>query len=297
MRVAVIGEPGGWHVRRVGERLARRGHEPVVVRWAELGAAVETGGERFLPAALEAAAVALVRGMPGGVMDGDRLERVIARMDMLARLAARGVPVVNHPRALEAAIDKYLAAARLAAAGLPVPRCRIAQGPEAAVAAWHQLGGDCVLKPLFGSRGRGLARVRDPRDLGPVETGAAEPERVYLLQEFVDHGGWDARILTVGDRVFAMRRRAAAGDWRTNVSRGGAAEPFAPPTAWVDVALAAARCLETEVAGVDIAPAADGGPLVLEVNGVPGWRGLEAATGADVTGAVVDYALSKARSR
>lgn len=294
MRVAVIGEPAGWHVGRVVERLARRGHQPAVVSWNDLQAAVGVEGERFHPPALHAAAAVLVRGMPGGHAAGDRLERVVVRMDILARLAAQGVPVVNHPRALEAAIDKYLAAARLAAAGLPVPRCRVAQGVAAARAAWHDLGGDCVLKPIFGSRGRGLVRIRDPGDLDRADAATAGTERVYLLQEFVPHDGWDVRILTVGDRVFAMRRHAAAGDWRTNVSLGGVAEPFAPPPAWVDLALAAARCLETEVAGVDLLPDTSGDPLVLEVNGVPGWRGLEAATGLDATGAVVEYLLARA---
>ena len=291
MRVAVLGEPAGWHVGRLVQRLSGMGHATAVVRWHDLGAAVEPGGERFAPPALDAADAVLVRGMPGGMLAGDRLEPVVLRMDVLARLAARGTAVINSPRGLEAAIDKYLAAARLAAAGVPVPRCRAVQGTAAAAQAWHELGGDCVLKPIFGSRGRGIVRVGDPAELAGIDAAA---ERVFLLQEFVPHGGWDVRILTVADRVFAMRRRAAGGDWRTNVALGGTAEPFDPPRAWIDLAMRAARCLETDVAGIDILPASDGRVLVLEVTGVPGWRALEAATGQDVTGAVADHVVAAA---
>ena len=293
MRVAVVGEPAGWHVGRLTKRLAEMGHATTVIRWRDLGAAVELVGERFYPAALDGADAVVVRGMPGAAATPDRLEGVVFRMDALARLAARGTPVVNSPRALEAAIDKYLSAARLAAAALPVPRCRVAQGLEAADQAREDLGGDCALKPIFGSRGRGIVRVRSRADL-VAATPDAGADHLFLLQEFVPHLGWDVRVLVVGTRVFSMRRHAAPGHWRTNVSLGGRPEPFVPPADWVDLAIRAACCLETEVAGIDLLPAADGRVLVLEVNGVPGWRALEASTGHDVTGAVAEYLIQTA---
>ena len=296
MRVAVVGEPAGWHVGRLARRLAEMGHRTTVIRWRDLGASVGLDAERFYPAELDEADAVVVRGMPGAATADDRLEGVVFRMDALARLAARGTAVINAPRALEAAIDKYLSAARLAAAGLPVPRCRVAQGIEAADEARQELGGDCALKPIFGSQGRGIVRVRSRAELLAATPDPAA-DRLYLLQEFVPHPGWDVRVLVVGTDVFAMRRLAAPGDWRTNVARGGKPEPFAPPADWVDLAIRAARCLETEVAGVDLLPAADGRILVLEVNGVPGWRALEASTGHDVTGAVANFVQTAAKSR
>ena len=296
MRVAVVGEPAGWHVGRLTAQLAAMGHRAAAVRWREIGAAAGSGPERFSPAALDAADAVVVRGMPGAAGSDDRLERVIFRMNALARLAARGTPVINAPRALEAAIDKYLSAARLAASGLPVPRCRVAQGIEAADQARAELGGDCAVKPIFGSRGRGIFRVRSREQVAAIDPAPAA-DRLYLLQEFVPHDGWDVRVLLVGQRVFSMRRRAKPGDWRTNVALGGTPEPFAPPADWVELAIRAARCLETDVAGVDLLPTADGRVLVLEVNGVPGWRALEATTGDDVTGAVADYIVERAAKR
>jgi ribosomal protein S6--L-glutamate ligase len=299
LRVAVIGEPTGWHVGRLLAALAARGHRGTAIRWTDIAAEVAaaptsgdstasgTAGERFLPPLLESADLVIVRGMPGG-----GLEEVVFRMDLLGRLAARGVPVFNSPRGLEIAIDKYLSLARMAAAGLPVPRTVVAQSPPAIEAAWQALGRDCVAKPLFGSRGRGMVRISDRESLATLlsTAAAAQPAgAVAYLQEFVPHDGWDVRILIVGNNTFSIRRFAAPGEWRTNVSLGGRPEAFEPPPAWVDLARAAARAVETEIAGVDLLPGPDGRVVVLEVNAVPGWRGLESATGFDVSNAVVEY--------
>jgi ribosomal protein S6--L-glutamate ligase len=304
LRVAVVGEPTGWHVGQMLAALTARGHQGTVVRWTELAAEVRSGqplqsaddsgqatAERFLPPAIDAADLVVVRGMPGG-----GLEEVIFRMDLLGRLAARGTPVVNSPRGLEIAIDKYLSLARMAAAGLPVPRTMVAQSPDAIRAAWHSLGRDCVAKPLFGSRGRGIARITDDESLAALIAGATADQStggVAYLQEFLPHDGWDVRILLVGSDAFSIRRFAAGDEWRTNVSLGGRPEAFSPPADWIDLARTAARAVETEIAGVDLLPARDGQLVVLEVNAVPGWRGLEAATGTPIAEMIVRHLESR----
>lgn len=291
MRVAILGEPQGWHVARLARAVAARGHTSEVIRWDSLAAGIAADGEEwFLPAELRAADVIAVRGMPGRDPHQDRLEEVIFRMDLLGRLAARGTPTVNTPAALEAAIDKYLSLCRLAAAGLPVPRTRVVQGTEQVMDAFRALGGDCVLKPLFGSRGRGIARIATEAAVAAV---AAMPSRVAYLQEFIPHAGWDVRILVVGSRTFSMRRLAPPGEWRTNVSLGGTPQPFDPPPAWIDIAVRAAAALNAEIAGVDLLPTPDGRLVVLEVNGVPAWRGLEAATGHDIAAAIAAQLTSR----
>jgi ribosomal protein S6--L-glutamate ligase len=208
-------------------------------------------------------------------------------MDLLGRLASRGTPVVNSPRSLEMAIDKYLSLSRLAAAGLPVPRTIVAQQPQSIRAAWESLGSNAVVKPLFGSCGRGIDRLQTVADLEPYVSAAEEAAgKVVYLQEFVPHDGWDARILLVGDEAYAMRR-VAADNWRTNLALGARAEAFCPPPDWIDLARRAAAMLETTIAGVDLLPARDGRLLVLEVNAVPGWKGLESVTESDIAGRVV----------
>jgi ribosomal protein S6--L-glutamate ligase len=277
MRIVLLGEPGGWHIERLRAAVVRRGHLATVVRWQHLTASVGDEGLRFGPAEVSAADAIVVRGMPGAGTGTDRLESVVFRMDVLGCLETEGMPVVNRPRALEIAIDKYLSLAALARAGLRVPRTVVVQDAEAARAAFAALGSSCVAKPIFGSRGRGIALV----STATAAAAAVSAGGLGYLQEFLPHAGWDVRVLVIGDQTFAMRRIAAAGEWRTNISLGGRPEAFAPPTGWLELARRAAAAVGATVAGVDILPT-DDGPVVLEVNAVPGWQGLQAVTEIDL---------------
>lgn len=287
MHVAVLGSAIGWHVRRLTEAFRAAGHAATVVGWHDLATEIGTT-ERHFPEALDHAGVIVVRGMPAGT-----LEDVIFRMDLLGRLA-RARHVVNAPRALEVAIDKYLTLTRLHDAGIPVPRTIVAQNEAGITAAWEALGEVAVVKPLFGSQGRGIERVAARGDLEPWLAAArcAEPPgAVCYLQKFVPHPGWDARVLVIGDQSFAMRR-ISAGDWRINVSRGARPESWTAPADWSDLAIRSARAVGAEIAGVDLLPSPDG-PIVVEVNAVPGWRGLELALGIDIGARVVAYLASR----
>src|SRR5262249_44013031 len=147
-------------------------------------------------------------------------------MDVLHRLQARGAVVLNPPAALETCVDKYLASARLEAAGLPVPRTVVCQHSDAALEAFARLGGDVVVKPLFGSEGRGMVRITDPEMAWRTFRTLERLQSVLYLQQFVPHPGWDLRAFVLAGRVIAaMRRSGKAGDWRTNVAQGGSATP------------------------------------------------------------------------
>jgi ribosomal protein S6--L-glutamate ligase len=103
-------------------------------------------------------------------------------------------------------------------------------------------------------------------------------------------------VFIVGGRVIgAIERRAAAGEWRTNIALGGTARPFDLPPEWERLALAAAAAMGAEYAGVDLLPSREGPVFVLEVNAIPGWEGLQRATGMDVAGAIVEHLVSRVR--
>jgi RimK family alpha-L-glutamate ligase len=110
---------------------------------------------------------------------------------------------------------------------------------------------------------------------------------IYYLQRTVDHDGRDIRAFVIGGRVLAAVERRSHG-WRTNLSRGGRARPVDLPEAWSALAVRAAAALGAEYAGVDLLPARDGTAYIIEVNGIPGWEGLQKATGVDVAGALVE---------
>jgi ribosomal protein S6--L-glutamate ligase len=158
--------------------------------------------------------------------------------------------------------------------------------------------GEVIVKPIFGSMGHGMVRVSDPEVAFRIVRPLEQMRAVFYVQQAVDHGGRDIRVFIVGGRVLgAIERRAAAGEWRTNVSNGGSARPFELPHAWENFALRAAEAVGAAYAGVDLLPARDGRVVVLEVNGIPGWEGLQRATGLDVAGAVIDHLVERVRAR
>jgi RimK family alpha-L-glutamate ligase len=241
---------------------------PIAGDGAGDGARIELTADR-LPALL-------VRGMPRGT-----LEQIIFRMNILQRLSESGVRVVNPPRSLEIAIDKWLTLDRLQAAGLPVPQTICCQGRDAALEAFERLGGDVVIKPLFGGEGRGIMRVDQPDLAWRVFTTLEQLGSVIYVQEFLEGPGYDIRVLVIGERAVAVRR-TARGDWRNNLSRGATAEPIALDGDLERDARTACRSLGLEIAGVDFIPTRGGDLRLLEVNAVPGWKKTAAACPFDI---------------
>ena len=233
--------------------------------------------------ALEGCDVVLVRGIPRG-----SLEQVVFRVDALHALGAAGVRAVNGAHAIERTVDKFLASALLARAGLPTPRTIACERPADALEAFNDLGGDVIVKPLFGSMGLGMVRVND-RDVAQRVFRALELERaVYYLQETLPHAGHDVRALVVGDRVVASIERVGE-DWRRNLARGADARAVRLDPERERLCVRAAAALGADYAGVDLLRVTDGRDYVLEVNGIPGWQGVERATGIDVAAALAEH--------
>ena len=233
--------------------------------------------------ALEGCDVVLVRGIPRG-----SLEQVVFRVDALHALGAAGVRAVNGAHAIERTVDKFLASALLARAGLPTPRTIACERPADALEAFNDLGGDVIVKPLFGSMGLGMVRVND-RDVAQRVFRALELERaVYYLQETLPHAGHDVRALVVGDRVVASIERVGE-DWRRNLARGADAGAVRLDPERERLCVRAAAALGADYAGVDLLRVTDGRDYVLEVNGIPGWQGVERATGIDVAAALAEH--------
>jgi ribosomal protein S6--L-glutamate ligase len=224
----------------------------------------------------------LVRTMPPG-----SLEQVVFRMNLLARLEQQGVQVVNPAKSVECAVDKYLTTARLQQAGLPVPPTAVCETAEAALAAFDQLGGDVVVKPLFGSEGRGIVRVSDPDLAVRVFRTLERLQALLYLQQFVPHAGYDVRVLVLDGRVLGGMRRCNPEDFRTNVSRSARAEPVDLTEEQCDWALRATAAVGARIAGVDLLYDQGGPGYVIEVNGVPGWQALRRVTGIDVAAELV----------
>lgn len=273
----------GWHVEDL-ERAARKLDIPLLpIPFERITARVD-GAIAGDGHPLDRSDGILVRMMPPGT-----LEQVVFRMDALQRLEAAGIAVLNPPRAVEAAVDKYLSLARLSAAGVPVPETWAGESSDAAMIAFESFDGDAILKPLFGSEGRGLMRVSHPELARRAFSTLEHLGAVLYLQRFLPNPGHDIRAFVIGNRVVAsMRRHVPPGDWRANVAVGGRAEPCEIGPEAERLALRAARAVGARLAGVDLLPASDGRWYVLEINAVPGWRALAATTGIDIAAEILD---------
>lgn len=294
MRVAILAARQGWHTDQLCRALAVQGHEGRVLPYEALVGRFGdgSGGRSFTAAgeALAACGAVVTRIIPAG-----SLEQIIFRVDALHALEERGIPVVNSPRAIERTVDKMWTTALLEQAGLRVPETVVCETADEAQAAFRALG-DVIVKPLFGSMGLGMVRVSDGEMAFRVFKTLETLRGVYYLQRAIDHAGCDVRAFVVGGRVLGAIERSAPG-WKTNLARGGQARAVALSGDRADLAVAAARAVGADYAGVDLLPARDGTVYVVEVNGIPGWRGLQDATSLDVAGAIVELVAGRMARR
>ena len=277
MRIGVLGNRDSWYVSELCQFGMQRKHEMLPLQFETFCITITSAGSEFRTDTTDLATLdaILVRTMPPGT-----LEQVVTRMDILNGLHAAGVRIVNTPKSLECAVDKYLTTQRLSMAGLPVPATCICENSDTALLAFANLGSDVIVKPLFGAEGRGIMRVSDPelalRCFRTLERLGA----VIYLQQFLTGPAFDIRILLLdGQLIGSMKRFPRDGDFRANIAQQGTATPHLPtPEEW-QLAIRAAEITGCVFAGIDLMYDAAGHPVVIEVNAVPGWKGLQKTCG------------------
>lgn len=289
MRIAVLAARTGWHTRELERAAGERGHEAIVLPYEGLVASIgRAPGLRSRSTELDGVDAVLARIIPSG-----SLEQTIFRVDALHRLEDRGVSVLNSPRAIERTVDKLWTSALLEQCGIPTPETIVCESAEEAFAGFRALG-DVIVKPLFGSMGLGMVRVSDEEMAFRVFKTIEQIRGVYYLQRAIDHGGVDIRAFVVGGRVLGAIERRSTG-WRTNLARGGSARSVSLPDESCALAVRAAAAVGADYAGVDLLADKNGTIFVLEVNGIPGWKGLQDATGVDVAGRLLDFVATRQR--
>jgi [lysine-biosynthesis-protein LysW]--L-2-aminoadipate ligase len=211
-----------------------------------------------------------------------------------------GVPAISPHATVHVCGDKLLTTAALQEAGVPNPHTRLAFSTEAALEAIEEMGYPVVLKPLFGSWGRLLARVND-RDAAEAllehkKTLGGYQHSVVYIQEYVDKPQRDIRSFVVGDETICAIYRTSP-HWITNTARGGAASDC-PITPEIDeLSRAAASCVGGGFVAIDLLEAPGGRLLVNEVNHTPEFRNSIDTTGVDIPARVVEYVLQVAEER
>lgn len=270
--IGLVTDGVDWHARELTRAFARLGARAVPV--ALPSCAIETeraGALRIAGCADRLPDAVIVRSMSGG-----SFEAVTLRLGVLHALRELGIVVWNDARAIERCVDKSMTSFLLARAGIGTPATWATESPAAAAEIVRREAGPLVLKPLFGSQGRGLRLIRTPQDL-PAPAAVAG---VYYLQRYaaIERDGFrDFRLMVSQGRVIAAMVRHAPG-WITNVKQGGRPVAAVADAEMKDLAIRAAAAVGADFAGVDILRGADGRPTVLEVNSMPAWSGLQKVT-------------------
>jgi RimK family alpha-L-glutamate ligase len=299
LRVAIMTDKAGWHGPQLRRAFRARGVETRYVSLVRCGVDLERGVQGIVMPSFERRLPdgVFVRGVPGGT-----LEQVVLRLDFLHALREMGIPVYNEPRAIEKSVDKAMTSLLLQRAGIPTPPTWVTESAAVArgiVMRECAAGHEVVVKPLFGSQGNGLRRLQAGMDI----PDAAAVDGVWYLQRFVrtpaaaggDFRDW--RVFVVGHTAVAGMLRHGR-TWINNVAKGARCEAVDADGALGDLAVAATRAVGMDYAGVDVMQDDRGRLLVIEVNSIPAWRGLQGVTSVNIAERLVqDFAVRRLSPR
>ncbi len=222
------------------------------------------------------------------------------RFEVLQSLVQKGIPVINPPEAIARAANKFATSRMLHDHGVPTPKTTVTTSLGEAQMALHSFG-EAVSKPLFGYKGRDIFLLKsgDQGDLAQLRS-IVETQGLVYLQEFVataTDSPRDIRAFVVnGKTLGAIFRVAPAGEWISNLARGGRAAACPLTSELEDLAAKAARAVGATYCGVDLLETRQG-LSVIEVNGTPSGKGIFEALGVDVTEAIADHVIGLLDSR
>jgi ribosomal protein S6--L-glutamate ligase len=213
---------------------------------------------------------------------GTALVRQFEQMDVFCANSSAGI---TNSR------DKLRALQILSRHNIGIPETEFVRRKEDVLPAIERVGGaPVIIKLLEGTQGVGVILAESLRVAQAIIETLQSTKQNVLIQKFVaESRGRDVRAFVVGDQVVAAMRRVAEGqEFRSNVHRGGRAEPVELDTAYEEAAIRAARIIGLRIAGVDMLETS-AGPQVMEVNSSPGLEGIEKATGVDVARTIIEY--------
>lgn len=284
--IGIIASELDWNVRELMREINAHGEECTVFPITEFFTRV-AGYPKVQShnAVVDDMDCVFVRWVPGG-----SAEQIIFRMDVLHRLENMGITVINPSSSIEYCADKYYTCSLLEDAGIPTPETVCTEQYADAMKAFDEMQ-DVIVKPLFGSQGIGVMRITD-RDLAHrlfriLDYGKS----IFYLQKYIPHNNEDYRAFVLGTKVIATMKRKGT-SWKTNVARGAAVESVQLPQHLLDTAVKASELLHCSYAGVDILPGKDQ-HYFIEVNSIPGWKGLQSVTDFCIAEKIVDYFLSR----
>lgn len=285
MKIAILSRsPRAYSTRRLKEAALTRGHQPKILDTLKFSIEVETGEPDLLYASKRLSHYDAVIPRIGASIThfGTAVVRQFEQLDVYTPNPAHGIANSR---------DKLRALQILSRHDIGLPHTAFVRRKQDVLPAIERVGGaPVIIKLLEGTQGVGVILADSVKIAEAIIETLQSTKQNVLIQKFVgESSGRDIRAFVVGDRVVAaMRRRAQGGEFRSNVHRGGSAEPVDLEEEYVKTAVQSAQIMGLKVAGVDMLEGMDG-PQVMEVNSSPGLEGIETATKLDVAGAIIDF--------
>jgi ribosomal protein S6--L-glutamate ligase len=285
MKIAILSRnPRINSTRRLREAALKRGHEPHIIDVLKVGMYVEQEAPHLT-----------YRAHPLPAFDAV-IPRIGASVTFYGAAVVRhfeqiGTFCLNSSHAIVTSRDKLRSLQVLSRYDIGLPRTAFVRDRADFLPAIESVGGaPVVIKLLEGTQGVGVVLAETTKQAEAIIEMLQSMQQNILIQKFVaESRGRDIRAFVVGDRVVgAMRRRAVGTEFRSNVHRGGTTEKVTLDTAYELTAVRAAQIMGLRVAGVDMLES-DQGPMIMEVNSSPGLTGIEAATGEDIAGAMIEH--------
>jgi RimK family alpha-L-glutamate ligase len=230
--------------------------------------------------------VGIIRGIGSQIPS-----HIFYRLDWLWLLEHEGFPIVNSRDCLELATNKILTTHILNKQGILNPDTILCENAELALKAFDEFKQDIIIKPLYGSRGRGVFRIQRRDQAEAIFRELEQIDHIFYIQPFLEHNNEDYRLLVVGGQVVAAMKRKAK-SWKTNLARGGIPEYFIPNENMKEMAIKAADAVKGEIIGVDLMETKHG-LMVIEVNAVPGYMGLQSICPFNISEKIVDYVIDR----
>jgi [lysine-biosynthesis-protein LysW]--L-2-aminoadipate ligase len=220
-------------------------------------------------------------------------------LHLTAILEGKGIRVINPYSIMSICGNKMLTSILLAKNGIPTPKTIVAFTKEEALKAIEEIGFPAVIKPVFGSWGRLIAQVKD-KDIAQVILEHREEinnplYQIYYIQEMIERPPRDIRCIVIDNEIIAsIYRYSSPEDWRTNIARGGRAEVCNLTEDMKEIILKTSEIIGGGVLGID-AMESKNGIVIHEVNATVEFKGAMSASGIDIPGKIIEYALKLAK--
>ena len=289
MKLAILStSPKNYSTTRLREAAVHRGHKVKVLDTLKFSIDLQEGTPALYFNGKRLAHFDAILPRIGASITyfGTAVVRQFEQMDVFCTNTSAGI--VNSR-------DKLRALQILSRHHIGMPKTAFARRREDVLPSIERVGGaPVIIKLLEGTQGIGVILADSEKVAAAIVETLQSAKQNVLIQKFVaESKGRDVRALVVGDRVVAaMRRVAQGGEFRSNVHRGGMAEPVELDEQYRETAIRAAQITGLRVAGVDMLEGKEG-PQVMEVNSSPGLEGIEGATKLDIAGAIIDYIAAR----